>query len=136
MTSFLTLGDWDTDDFKGDIAWFTTGDGWNQTLTSLTFDGDTIVDEFDAAPVMFETGYPYIGMTRGYYDKFAASIKRNIPNIDCAAGTHWGICRVADTRCENLNLGRDLKFTIGNYDFTLPMDNISIYVNQTDKHYC
>ena len=136
QTSFLTLGGWDTEDYKGDVAWFSTGDGWNQTLTSLTYDGETIVDEYDVAPVMFETGYPYIGMTQAYFDKFSALVKRNNPGMDCAAGSHWGICRVPKTRCEQLKLGQDFKITMGDYDFTLPLENIAIYVNQSDSYYC
>ena len=52
QTSFLTLGGWDTEDFKGDIAWFRTGDGWNQTLSSVTYDGNTIADEYDLTQVI------------------------------------------------------------------------------------
>jgi len=43
QTSFLTVGGWDDSDYKGDIAWFNTGDGWNQTLTELNFGGVNIV---------------------------------------------------------------------------------------------
>jgi hypothetical protein len=50
-TSFLTLGGWDESDYVGDIRWMSAGDGWNQTLTELKFEGLTIVDEYDYVPV-------------------------------------------------------------------------------------
>jgi len=53
---------------------------------------------------MFETGYPYIGMSERFYDKFAAQISRNIPGIECPKGKHWGLCRVANTECDKLDL--------------------------------
>ena len=102
----------------------------------MTYDGNTIVDEYDLAQVMFETGYPYIGMTKVFFDKFATQIKRNVPEMDCTAGSHWGICRVPNTRCEQLNLKQDFKFTMRNYDFTIPLENIAVYVNQSDAYYC
>lgn len=127
MTSFLTLGGWDDEDMKGDIAWLPAGDGWNQTLSKMTLDGKTIVDEYDVAPVMFETGYPYIGMTQRFFDIFSVDIRQSVPNMDCEAGSHWGICRVKD-KCENVDLSQKLEFTIGDYDFTLPLQNIATYV--------
>ena len=102
----------------------------------MTYDGNTIVDEYDLAQVMFETGYPYIGMTKVFFDKFATQVKRNVPDMDCTAGSHWGICRVPNTRCEQLNLKQDFKFTMGNNDFTIPLENIAVYVNQSDAYYC
>jgi len=73
-TSFLTIGGWDKEDYTGDITWFPTGDGWNQTLTEFKFDDEAIIQEYDLTPVMFETGYPYIGLSEQYYDKVAASL--------------------------------------------------------------
>ena len=70
-TSFLTLGGWDEDDYVGDIIWFPTGDGWNQTLSEFKIDGEIISQSYDLTTVMFETGYPYIGLSENYYDKVA-----------------------------------------------------------------
>ena len=70
-TSFLTLGGWDENDYNSEIKWMDTGDGWNQTLTELRFDGEAIVTEYDLIPVSFEVGYPYIGMSKRFYDKIA-----------------------------------------------------------------
>ena len=36
-TSFLTIGGWDQEDYTGNITWFPTGEGWNQTLTEFKF---------------------------------------------------------------------------------------------------
>lgn len=62
-TSFLTLGGWDEGDYKGEIAWFRTGGHWNQTLTKFSVDGTDIIQSYDMTPVIFETGYPYIGLS-------------------------------------------------------------------------
>ena len=94
-------------------------------MTTLSFDGQTIVDEFDVAPVMFETGYPYIGMTKLYFDKFYSLISARVPYMNCTQGEHWGICRVED-KCENVNFNQDIAFTIGDYDFIIPLQNIAV----------
>ena len=73
-TSFLTVGGWDEEDYTGDIRWMSTGDGWNQTLTEVMYDGMTIVQEYDLVSVSFEFGYPYIGMSERFYDRFANAI--------------------------------------------------------------
>ena len=72
-TSFLTLGGWDEQDYSGEIAWFRTrrGGSWNQTMTTFEFDGTTIIDAYDITPIIFEVGYPYIGLSPQYYDKVA-----------------------------------------------------------------
>jgi len=82
----------------------TASDGWNQTLTELTYDGMTIVGEYDYIPISFELGYPYIGMSEKFYDRFAAAITANVPDMECAKGEHWGLCRVANQTCDSLNL--------------------------------
>ena len=71
-TSFLTIGGWNDGDISGDIAWFDTANkNWNQTLTSFAVDGTSIISEYDMATVMFEIGYPYIGLSEEYYDRVA-----------------------------------------------------------------
>ena len=50
-TSFLTVGGWDEEDYVGEISWMNTGDGWNQTLTKFTIDGETIAQEYDLVPI-------------------------------------------------------------------------------------
>jgi len=52
---------------------------------------------------MFETGYPYIGMTDRYFNIFTVMIRELYPQMDCEAGSHWGMCRIAD-KCENVDL--------------------------------
>jgi len=104
QTSFLTIGGWDDQDYRGDIAWFPTGDGWNQTLTSMKYDGMEIVQEYDLVTAQFETGYPYIGMSERFYDRFAQAVTRNVRGMECAKGKHWGLCRVANQTCDSLNL--------------------------------
>ena len=84
---------------------------------------------------MFETGYPYIGMTQIYFDKFQAIIERSVPNMNCTKGEHFGICRVED-KCENVNFSQELTLTIRDYDFTIPLENIAIQVNFFNKTYC
>jgi len=39
-TSFLTLGGWSEDDYRGELTWFDASEedhGWNQTVTSFSF---------------------------------------------------------------------------------------------------
>ena len=55
--------------------------------------------------------------------------------MDCTSGSHWGICRVAD-RCENVDLSQKIELTIGKYDFSIPLENIATYVNQSDGYFC
>ena len=45
---------------------------------------------------MFETGYPYIGLSEKYYDMVADILQRDIPEMVCEKGNHWGICRVEE----------------------------------------
>jgi len=54
--------------------------------------------------------------------------------MNCTKGMHYGVCRVANKTCESLNLSQKLTFTMNDYDFTIPLENIAVYVNQTDKH--
>ena len=82
----------------------------------MSLNGKPIVDEYDVTEVMFETGYPYIGMTDRYFNIFTVMIRELIPQMDCEAGSHWGMCRIAD-KCENIDLSQKLEFTIGKYDF-------------------
>jgi len=92
-TSFLTLGGYDERDYTGDIAWFETQDTtWNQTATDFKFAGQSILDK--ETQVMFETGYPYIGLSNETYDKVAAVLERDISGMECTTGRHWGVCRV------------------------------------------
>ena len=56
--------------------------------------------------------------------------------MECTKGSHWGICRVAERNCENIALKHDLSVTIDNYEFVIPLENIAVYVNQTNTFYC
>lgn len=62
--SYLTLGGWDDRDLIGEIAWFDTSDSpgaWNSTLTDFKL-GDITNMHSTETSVMFQTGYPYIGL--------------------------------------------------------------------------
>ena len=97
-TSFLTLGGWDEKDYSGDIAWFDApGDSWNQTATSFKFNGQEILDT--EIEVQFETGYPYIGLSNDTFDKVAKILEKDIADMNCTKGMHWGICRVKGKSC-------------------------------------
>lgn len=56
--------------------------------------------------------------------------------MECTKGHHWGMCRVANRRCDELTLNFDLKFTMNDHEFTVPLENIAVYVNQTGTMYC
>ena len=75
----------------------------------------------DSAIGMFETGYPYIGLSEPYFDKIAQILERNVEGMNCTKGFHWGLCRVAEKQCENIKLDHELMFTINDYDFTIPL---------------
>jgi len=49
--------------------------------------------------------------------------------MECIKGHHWGMCRVANRRCDELTLNFDIKFTMDDYEFTIPLENIAVYVN-------
>lgn len=69
-TSYLTLGGWDERDYYGNIAWFSTSHcsgAWNLTMNDFKI-GDVSVTHKSTAPVMFQTGYPYIGLPSEVYD--------------------------------------------------------------------
>ena len=72
-TSFLTLGGYDERDYQGEIVWFNTtiGNGWNQTISSFKFGDEIITDSYSDVTAIFETGYPYIGLSEEYYDQVA-----------------------------------------------------------------
>lgn len=135
-TSFLTLGGWDESDYTGEIAWFRTGGHWNQTMTKFSVDGTDIIQSYDLAPVIFETGYPYIGLSPAYYDRVADVLERKYRKMNCTRGEHWGICRVEEQTCGSLGLNQMLSFTIENYEFKVPLDNIAVYANQSGTYYC
>jgi hypothetical protein len=78
-------------------------------------DGSEIISEYDLAPVIFESGYPFIGLSPQYYDKVANILERKYRNMNCTKGEHWGVCRVKDQTCEALGLSQMLSFTIGDY---------------------
>lgn len=56
--------------------------------------------------------------------------------MECTKGKHWGICRVKEETCGSLGLNQMLSFTIEDYEFHIPLDNIAVYVNQTGTYYC
>ena len=85
---------------------------------------------------MFETGYPYIGLSETYYDQVIDVLSNQVENIECTKGQHWGLCRVAETNCEHIGLDLDMKVKIDNYEFSIPLENIAVYVNQTNTFYC
>lgn len=90
----------------------------------------------EKATAVFETGYPYIGLSESYYDKVAQILTKEVEGMECTKGFHWGICRVPEKRCDRLNLDYNLTFHIDNYHFTIPLKNMAVYVNQTNQFYC
>ena len=113
-----------------------TGDGWNQTLTEFTYDGQTIVQQYDYVSVMFELGYPYIGLSEKFYDLISDALSSNVRDMDCAKGEHWGLCRVENKTCEKINLYQNLTFTMNDVRFDIPLANIAVDVKQQDTTYC
>ena len=103
-----------------------TGDGWNQTLTQFAYNGQTIVQQYDLVSVMFELGYPYIGMSERFFDQLSSALRADINNVECTKGEHWGLCRVANKACDSLNLNQNLTFTMNGIEFSTPLENIAV----------
>jgi len=81
---------------------------------------------------MFDTGYPYIGLSNETYDKVASILERDVNGMECTTGPHWGVCRVKDKTCDQVNLDYEIKMTMHGYEFSIPLKNIAVYVNQTE----
>ena len=139
-TSFLTLGGWDPADLASNITWFETGinTGWNITLSQFKFGDEVIIQESDQATIVFETGYPFIGLTERYYDQVSAKLRENNPQIECKKGDHWGLCRAEVNDCDQLNLDFNLAIDIYGIEFTIPLRNMAIhaYYKQEQTTYC
>ena len=137
-TSFLTLGGFDERDHQGEIAWYNTteGNGWNQTISGFKFGDEIITDSFSNVTAVFETGYPYIGLSEEYFDQVAEILVRDMPSVECKKGEHWGICRVPDLECSEIKFDTDIELAIGDRAFTMPLDNMATYVNQSGNFYC
>ena len=81
---------------------------------------------------MFETGYPYIGLSNDTFDKVAEILKTDIQGMNCTKGPHWGLCRVKEKKCEDLNLNHEIIVTMNEVEFKIPLRNIAVYVNHTE----
>ena len=119
-TNFLTLGGWDEDlDQKGDVVWMNTvpNQGWNQTISEFKFNDDVIISEDEQTTVVFETGYPYIGLSEKYFDKVKTQLESEIDFLNCRKGDHWGLCYVKTEVCDNVYSAFNLTFTINAVEF-------------------
>ena len=86
--------------------------------------------------LVFETGYPYIGLSEEYFDQVAEILVAEVQNIECKKGQHWGICRLPERLCSDVSFKKDITMVIGDYEFLLPLDNMATYVNQSGTYYC
>ena len=118
--------------------WFNTtaGSGWNQTLSGFKFGDEIITDSFSQVTAVFETGYPYIGLSEEYFDQVAEILQDEVQSIECKKGQHWGICRVPEQECSDISFNTDITMVIGEYEFSIPLDNMATYVNQSGTFYC
>ena len=137
-TSFLTLGGYDAADYTGNITWFDTinGVGWNQTITELKYNGESVVEESDRATAVFETGYPYIGFSETFFDKIAKVIMLENYSITCEKGEHWGLCRAQANSCDILKLDYNLTLVINDVDFIIPLRNMAVTTRFKNEAYC
>ena len=83
--------------------------------------GGIISTSIEEATGMFETGYPYIGLSEKYYDNVASILESKVDGMNCTKGTHWGICRVPEKNCNEINLDFELCFTMNDYNFKIPL---------------
>ena len=84
-TSFLVLGGWDDYDYSGEISWLDApGLDWNQTVSSFKFKGNEVLEK--PLQVMFEVGYPYIGLSNTTYQKIAKVLEEEVNGMECTMG--------------------------------------------------
>ena len=88
----------------------------------------------------FATGYPHIGLSNDTFDKVARILEQDIRGMNCTKGMHWGICRVKGQSCNTLHLDYDIVVTMNEYEFSIPLKNIAVYVDQPEHgkpaYYC
>ena len=72
-------------------------------MTEFSLGGETIADESDKVEVAYEIGYPFIGLSDRYFDKVEQTLAK-VRGMECMRGKHWGICRVPDRKCDEVEL--------------------------------
>ena len=80
---------------------------------------------------MFEIGYPYIGLSNSTYEKVAQILEQEVEGMNCTQGQHWGLCRVKERKCEDLNLDYEISVTIEDFEFKIPLKNIAVYLKHS-----
>ena len=102
--SYLTLNGFDERDYIGNVSWFTNfSSGWNLTVDQLRLvskdeDEDILPGsslENAAVTLMFQTGYPYIGVPTQTYDDISKRLSKTFPS--CTHEENWGICSTTKT---------------------------------------
>ena len=123
----------DPSDGRGDVVWMNTvpNQGWNQTITEFKFNDEIIISEDEQTTVVFETGYPYIGLSEKYFDKVKSHLQSEIDFLKCQKGPHWGLCYVEQNVCDEVYTRFNLTFTINDIEFKIPLENIAVHINHT-----
>ena len=86
---------------------------------------------------MFETGYPYIGLSEKYFDKVKSQLESEIDFLNCQKGDHWGLCYVKTEVCDDVYSAFNLTLTINDVEFLIPLQNIAVHINHTgERVYC
>jgi len=121
ISSQLILGPY-TGSYTNATNWFNMAvgsDGWTGNVTACE-QGDTSLmpGNYSRYNATFDTGYPYIGLPDQVFDNLADLLEKQDENIDC----DHGFCS-ARKNCTDMKPLKDLVFTMGGSDFTIPMNS-------------
>ena len=167
--SYLTLGGYDANDYTGDITWYntTTCEGcsrsWNLTASAMGLIlNDTDISEgevststyLDLMPsavsnetyngmdltVMFQTGYPYIGLNTDAQEVFAERINALNPDFDhkftCPTWNYNNFCYWWNTYCYELTLPDTFALQIEGQTYYIDLDVLMVDTNSGTTPYC
>ena len=139
--AYLTIGGYDERDVIGNFDWFEfPTDSWSMSNVYV-YANDHALDTYvrhdngseHGASVMFQTGYPFIGLPVETYRDIRNLMQITVPTMNCSEGEHWGMCRVESTGCDLLSIPLNLTFEINThtertFNYSIPIENMLAYV--------
>ena len=141
----MTLGGYDKHDYTGNMTWYDTSDcigGWNLTTTVITLgDTDILPVAGETTVVEFQTAYPYIGVPKTTWTQVKELVDTTYNPDYTSLFTCGGegnlntYCYWRKTTCDELDLTANFTFTLGEYNFTIPLSNLAsttVYDSRND----
>ena len=126
--SYLSIGGYNQNDIVGKPAWFDTSEGagsWKSEVTDFKIDVFKDIHNTGGS-VSFQTGYPYISLPAGPYRLFTRVLQHQYPAFACDRVPDYGVCRIRNVKCKELDISAKLTITVNNFDFTIPIKNLLI----------